>query len=76
MSPATIGATTGRSPARVIGSLNALLATRGRTAVRSGAMSAAESAALLRLHRAGPPGFVNCRYRTSEQPVAFLCRMP
>jgi len=76
MSPVTIGARTGRSAARVQAGLRALLAERGRAAVRAGAMSTAQARALLALQTAGLPAFVTRRYRTPAQQVAFLCRMP
>jgi hypothetical protein len=74
-SPQLIGATTGRTPAQVSAALRAVLRQRGERAVRSGAMSKSQAAALLAEQDAGLGGYVQRHYRTTAQQAQFACHL-
>jgi hypothetical protein len=73
-SPARIGARGGRSAAAVRGSLRRLFRARADRAVRTGASTRAQSAALLRHQEAGLAAYVVRPFRTLKQHETFLCR--
>ena len=73
LSPAGIGARGGRSAVAVRGALRRLFRERGDRAVRIGAMSRAQAAALLEHQQAGLPAYVARPFRTQASHRAFLC---
>ena len=75
LSPAAIGARGGRSAVAVRGSLRRLLRGRADRAVRIGAMSRSQAAALLAHQEAGLQAYVGRPFRTLAQHRAFLCRV-
>lgn len=75
LSPAAIGARGGRSAAAARGTLRRLLRSRAERAVRVGAMSRVQAAALLGHQEAGLRAYVHRPFRTLAQHRAFLCRV-
>ena len=73
-SPARIGARGGRSAAAVRGSLRRLFRDRADRAVRTGASTRAQAAALLRHQERGLAAYVHRPFRTVKQHESFLCR--
>ena len=73
MSPASIGMRHGRSIARVTAALRRLLGERARRAVRVGASSRRQSAALLAHQEADLDGYVSRTFRTRREQIAFVC---
>ncbi|CAN5115541.1 hypothetical protein BH20ACT16_BH20ACT16_05100 [soil metagenome] len=55
--------------------LRTILRKRDEQAVRSGAMSTRQAAALLRHQEAGLVAYMQRRYRTPTQQEAFVCRL-
>ena len=74
LSPAAIGARGGRSAIAVRGALRRLLRGRADRAVRVGAVSRSQAAALLAHQEAGLRSYVHRPFRTVAQHRAFLCR--
>jgi hypothetical protein len=73
-SPVGIGAIGHRSAADVRRGLWALLRARAARGVRVGAMSRAQADALLATQQAQLDAYINHKFRTPEQQIAFLCR--
>lgn len=72
-SPARIGAVAGRSRLAVRGALRRLFHERAARAVRIGAMSRTQAAALLRHQEDGLNAYVDRPFRTLASHRAFLC---
>jgi hypothetical protein len=73
-SPQRIAAEGGRTPKRSRAALRSVLARRDAQAVRAGAMSRRQAAALLAHQDADLGAYMHRRYRTPAQQVAFVCR--
>jgi hypothetical protein len=79
LSPRRIAAAGGRTQARLRASLLALLAERGRHAVRIGAMSARQARTLLAEQRGTVDAFMARPYRTTDQQrdyATLVCHLP
>jgi hypothetical protein len=79
LSPRRIAAVGGRTQAQLRASLLAILAERGRHAVRSGAMSARQASTLLAEQRGTVDAFMARPYRTTDQQrdyAALVCHLP
>lgn len=79
LSPRRIAAAGGRSEAQLRTSLLALLAERGRRAVRIGAMSPRQARTLLAEQRGTVDAFMRRPYRTTHQQrdyAALVCHLP
>jgi hypothetical protein len=73
-SPQRIAAEGGRTLKQSRAALRSVLARRDAQAVRAGAMSRRQAAALLAHQEAGLGAYVHRRYRTPAQQAAFVCR--
>jgi hypothetical protein len=73
-SPQRIAAEGGRTPKQSRAALRSVLARRDAQAVRAGAMSRRQAAALLAHQEADLGAYMQRRYRTPAQQVAFVCR--
>jgi hypothetical protein len=74
LSPTAIAARGGRTRAGAARRLAALLRARGQRAVRLGATSRAQAAALYAEQMTNLPAFMGHTYRTPAEQVSFLCR--
>jgi hypothetical protein len=73
-SPQRIAAEGGRTLKQSRAALRSVLARRDAQAVRAGAMSRRQAAALLAHQEAGLGAYMHRRYRTPAQQAAFVCR--
>jgi hypothetical protein len=73
-SPQRIAARGGRTPRQSRAALRSVLARRDAQAVRIGAMSRRQAAALLAHQDADLADYMQRRYRTPAQQAAFVCR--
>lgn len=73
LSPVRIGAAGGRSRLAVRGALRRLFRERAARAVRTGAMTKTQAAALLRHQEDGLNAYVDRSFRTTAKHNAFLC---
>jgi hypothetical protein len=73
-SPQRIAAEGGRTLKQSRAALRSVLARRDAQAVRAGAMSRRQAAALLAHQEAGLGAYMHRRYRTPSQQAAFVCR--
>jgi hypothetical protein len=75
LSPLRIAARGGISPTPSRGMLRATLRKRDDQGARSGAMSARQADALFAHQEAGLDAYMQRRYRTPAQQVAFVCKL-
>jgi hypothetical protein len=74
--PLLIAARGGRTGAASTGALRTILAKRDDQGARAGAMSTRQARALFAEQEAGLAAYMQRRYRTPAQQVAFVCRLP
>jgi len=73
MTPTEIGATGGRSATQIRGGVDAVLKQRAQLAIKTGAMSPAQSLALRAEQEVQLDRFLTRHFRTPDQQLQFLC---